>query len=160
MILGVVMEKMIVEVVVIVMKDFELRSDVYVDLVYADVIKELKRIVDRMIRSGYEKECCQVYCNVRRDVLDECLSILGVEKVSVEEVQRIECKLCEQVLSESELIKEVSFVESWIRKHSGQIRPWYMSYLRSVWEKVLLCLKDEGIGGGDWGSSVLGFFLF
>ncbi|KAJ0755220.1 putative exocyst complex component Exo70, cullin repeat-like-containing domain superfamily [Helianthus annuus] len=113
-------------------------GDVCVDLVYADAIKELKAIADRMIRSGYEKECCQVYCNVRRDVLDECLLILGVEKVSIEEVKRIEWKvldekmkkwiqavkvvvkallfgekqLCEQVFSESELIKEVSFVET------------------------------------------------
>ncbi|MFS7983542.1 putative exocyst complex component Exo70, cullin repeat-like-containing domain superfamily [Helianthus anomalus] len=111
------------------MKEFELRSDVYVDLVYADAIKEMKGVADRMIRSGYEKECCQVYCNIWRDVLDECLSILGVEKVSVEEMQRIECKvldekirngfrwlkffslgkkkLCVQVLNESELIKIV-----------------------------------------------------
>nr|GEW11440.1 protein QUIRKY [Tanacetum cinerariifolium] len=46
----------------------------------------------RMIRVGYEKECCQVYINVRRDVLDECLEILGVEKLSIEEVQRLEEK--------------------------------------------------------------------
>ncbi|MFS8024423.1 hypothetical protein Hanom_Chr16g01463081 [Helianthus anomalus] len=42
MIYRVVMEKMIVEVVVIVMKE------------------ELKGIAERMTRSGYEKECCQV----------------------------------------------------------------------------------------------------
>ncbi|MFS8019521.1 putative exocyst complex component Exo70, cullin repeat-like-containing domain superfamily [Helianthus anomalus] len=53
----------------------------------------LKGIADRMNRSGYEKDCCQVYYNVSRDLLDECLPILGVEKVSVEEVQRIEWKL-------------------------------------------------------------------
>ncbi|KAI3727043.1 hypothetical protein L1987_66851 [Smallanthus sonchifolius] len=113
-------------------------GDVYVDLIYADAVKELKAIADRMIRSGYEKECCQVYINVRRDVLDECLSILGVERLSIEEVQRIDWKildekmkkwiqavkvvvkvllfgekqLCEQIFSESELIKEVSFVET------------------------------------------------
>nr|GEU88104.1 exocyst complex component EXO70B1 [Tanacetum cinerariifolium] len=40
----------------------------------------------RMIRVRYEKECCQVYSNVRRNVLDECLVILGVEKLSIEEV--------------------------------------------------------------------------
>ncbi|MFS7953388.1 putative exocyst complex component Exo70, cullin repeat-like-containing domain superfamily [Helianthus anomalus] len=113
MILRVVMLKMIVEVVVIIMKKIEFRSDVYVDLVYADAIKELKGIADRMIRSGYEKKCCQLYCSVRRDVLHVCLLIVGVENVSVEEVQRIEYKLCEQVLSEPELIKEViSFVET------------------------------------------------
>ncbi|KAF5756377.1 putative exocyst complex component Exo70, cullin repeat-like-containing domain superfamily [Helianthus annuus] len=91
-----------------------------------------------MIQSGYEKGCCQVYSIVQRDVLDECYSILGVEKLSIEEVQNIEWKildekmkkwipavkvvvkvllfrekrLCEQVFSESELIKEISFVET------------------------------------------------
>ncbi|KAL8217498.1 hypothetical protein R6Q57_020871 [Mikania cordata] len=115
-----------------------LGGDVYVDLIYPEAINELKAIADRMIRSGYEKECCQVYCNIRRDVLDECLLILGIEKLSIEEVQKIEWKildekmkkwvqavkimvkvflfgekrLCEQVFSESELIKEISFVET------------------------------------------------
>ncbi|KAJ0712438.1 putative exocyst complex component Exo70, cullin repeat-like-containing domain superfamily [Helianthus annuus] len=73
-----------------------LDGNVYVELVYSDAIKELKTIVDRMIQSGYEKECCQVYSNVRRDVLDECLSILGVEKLSIEEVQSIEWKILEE----------------------------------------------------------------
>ncbi|CAH1423195.1 unnamed protein product [Lactuca virosa] len=115
-----------------------LGGDVFVDLIHPEAIKELKAIADRMIRSGYEKECCQVYSNVRRDVLNECLSILGVERLSIEEVQKIEWKildekmkkwiqaikivvkvllfgekrLCEQVFSESELIKEISFVET------------------------------------------------
>ncbi|GJZ77405.1 exocyst complex component EXO70B1 [Tanacetum coccineum] len=119
-------------------RGLSLGGDVCVDLVNGDAIKELKAIADRMIRAGYEKECCQVYSNVRRDVLDECLAILGVEKLSIEEVQRIEWKvldekmkkwiqavkvvvkvllygekrLCEQVFSESELIKEISFVET------------------------------------------------
>ncbi|MFS7967351.1 putative exocyst complex component Exo70, cullin repeat-like-containing domain superfamily [Helianthus anomalus] len=60
------------------------------------IVIELKAIADRMIRSGYEKECCQVYSNVRRDVLDECLSILGVEKLSIEEVQNIEWKILDE----------------------------------------------------------------
>lgn len=119
-------------------RGLSLGGDVCFDLIHYDAIKELKSIADRMIRSGYEKECCQVYSNVRRDVLDECLSILGVERLSIEEVQRIDWKvldekmkkwiqavkivvkvllygekrLCEQVFSESELIKEVSFVET------------------------------------------------
>lgn len=119
-------------------RGISLGGDVYVDLIHPEAIKELKAIADRMIRSGYEKECCQVYSNVRRDVLNECLSILGVERLSIEEVQKIEWKvldekmkkwiqaikivvkvllfgekrLCEQVFSESELIKEISFVET------------------------------------------------
>ncbi|GMP34121.1 hypothetical protein CsSME_00007131 [Camellia sinensis var. sinensis] len=115
-----------------------LGDDVRVDLIHPDAVVELKEIADRMIRSGYEKECCQVYSNVRRDVLDECLSILGVEKLSIEDVQKIEWtsldekmrkwiqavkivvrallngekQLCEQIFEGSELIKEVCFVET------------------------------------------------
>ncbi|KAK9272399.1 hypothetical protein L1049_002771 [Liquidambar formosana] len=65
-------------------------GDMSVDLINPDAIDDLKDIVDRMIKAGYEKECCQVYTSVRRDVLDECLSILGVEKLSIDEVHKIE----------------------------------------------------------------------
>ncbi|CAL0325292.1 unnamed protein product [Lupinus luteus] len=65
-------------------------DDVVVDLVNMDAISGLREIVGRMLRSGYERECLQVYSSVRRDALDECLVILGVERLSIEEVQRIE----------------------------------------------------------------------
>ncbi|GJS83130.1 exocyst complex component EXO70B1 [Tanacetum coccineum] len=58
--------------------------------------KELKAIADRMFRAGYEKEYGQVFSNVRRYVLDECLAILGVEKLSIEEVQRIEWNVLDE----------------------------------------------------------------
>ncbi|KAK4362574.1 hypothetical protein RND71_017815 [Anisodus tanguticus] len=108
------------------------------DLVYPDAMIDLREIANRMIRSGYEKECCQVYSSVRREVLDECLAILGIEKLSIEEVHRIEWQsldekmkkwiyavkvlvrillsaeksLCEQIFVGSELIKEVCFMET------------------------------------------------
>lgn len=85
-----------------------------------------------------EQECCQGYSSVRRDVLDEYMSVLGVERLSIEEVQRIdwnsldekmkkwvqaikimtrvllagEKRLCDEVFSESELIREVCFIET------------------------------------------------
>ncbi|KAE9610136.1 putative exocyst complex component Exo70, cullin repeat-like-containing domain-containing protein [Lupinus albus] len=65
-------------------------DDVVVDLVNLDAVSELREIVERMVRSGYERECLQVYSSVRRDALDECLVILDVERLSIEEVQRIE----------------------------------------------------------------------
>ncbi|XP_042499419.1 exocyst complex component EXO70B1-like [Macadamia integrifolia] len=112
-------------------------DDLCVDLVNPDAIADLKGIAERMIRSGYEKECCQVYSSVRRDFLEESLSILGIEKLSIEEVQKIEWRsldekmkkwiqatktlirfllpgekrLCEQVFGGSELIREVCFTE-------------------------------------------------
>ncbi|KAJ8772286.1 hypothetical protein K2173_027463 [Erythroxylum novogranatense] len=99
---------------------------------------DLKEIAERMIRSGYEKECVQVYSNVRRDALDECLQILGVEKLSIEEVQKIDWKLldekmrkwvqalkvsikvllsgekrlCEQIFDVSDSAKEICFNET------------------------------------------------
>ncbi|GKV13794.1 hypothetical protein SLEP1_g24772 [Rubroshorea leprosula] len=115
-----------------------LRDDVCVDLINADALIDLKEIADRMIWSGYEKECVQVYCNVRRDALDECLVILGIEKLSIEEVQKIEWKdldekmkkwiqavkitvrvllnrerrLCEQIFNASDSVKEICFNET------------------------------------------------
>lgn len=65
-------------------------GDGYLDLINPNAVCDLREIAERMIRSGYEKEWCQVYSSVRRDVLDECLSILGIEKLSIEEVQKIE----------------------------------------------------------------------
>ncbi|KAK4436861.1 Exocyst complex component EXO70B1 [Sesamum alatum] len=113
-------------------------DELSLELIHPDAVIELREIAERMIRSGYEKECCQVYCSVRRDVLDECMVILGVEKLSIEEVQRIEWRslddkmkkwiqavkvvvrgllssekhLCEQIFAGSDLIREVCFLET------------------------------------------------
>nr|KJB51196.1 hypothetical protein B456_008G205800 [Gossypium raimondii] len=71
-------------------------DDLCVVLINPDAVMELKEIADRMINAGYEKECVQAYSNVRRDALDECLVILGVEKLSIEEVQKIEWKALDE----------------------------------------------------------------
>ncbi|MBA0707857.1 hypothetical protein Golax_019866 [Gossypium laxum] len=115
-----------------------LGDDLCVDLINADAVVELKEIADRMIRSGYEKECVQTYSNVRRDALDEYLVILGVERLSIEEVQKIEWKaldekmkkwiqaikitvrvllsgekrLCDQIFNGFDSIKEICFSET------------------------------------------------
>ncbi|GMJ00102.1 exocyst subunit exo70 family protein F1 [Hibiscus trionum] len=113
-------------------------DDLCVDLINPDAVMELKEIAERMINAGYEKECVQAYSNVRRDALDECLLILGVEKLSIEEVQKIEWKaldekmkkwiqavkitvrvllsgekrLCDQIFSGSNSIKDICFNET------------------------------------------------
>ncbi|XP_028793322.1 exocyst complex component EXO70B1-like [Neltuma alba] len=73
-----------------------LADDVFVDLINPDGVEELREIADRMLKSGYERECLQVYSNIRRDALDECLAILGVERLSIEEVQRIQWYLLDE----------------------------------------------------------------
>ncbi|CAA7016986.1 unnamed protein product [Microthlaspi erraticum] len=112
--------------------------DLWVDLINPTAVEDLREIAERMIRAGYEKECVQVYSTVRREALDECLAILDVEKLSIEEVQKIdwrsmdekmkkwiqavkiavrvllagEKKLCDEIFSGSESSREVCFNET------------------------------------------------
>ncbi|CAM0904928.1 unnamed protein product [Alopecurus aequalis] len=113
-------------------------DDQLFDLVRPDAVDELRDIAERMARAGYASELMQVYCGIRRDLLDECLSVLGVERLSIDEVQRIEWKqlndkmkkwvhgvktvvrslltgerrLCDQVLAVSDELRDECFVES------------------------------------------------
>ncbi|XP_078435107.1 exocyst subunit exo70 family protein F1 [Wolffia australiana] len=64
-------------------------EDLSVGMVKAEAIPHLKSIADRMIRAAYENECCQVFCSVRREFLDESIAALGFEKLSIEDVQKI-----------------------------------------------------------------------
>jgi exocyst complex protein 7 len=61
-----------------------------IDLVQYDAISELRRIANLMFISGYGHECSQAYVSVRRDALDEFLLILEIEKLSIEDVLRLE----------------------------------------------------------------------
>ncbi|KAM4107633.1 hypothetical protein ACB094_04G160500 [Castanea mollissima] len=109
-----------------------------VDLIDPKAVDELREIATRMIRSGFDKECIQVYSTVRRDALDECLVILGIEKLSIEEVQKInwnsldekmkkwiqavkivvrlilsgEKSLCDQIFCGADETKEICFNET------------------------------------------------
>ncbi|CAO2196427.1 unnamed protein product [Urochloa humidicola] len=59
-------------------------------LIAPDTVGALRDIAGVMLRAGYAPELCQVYGEVRRDTLMECLAVLGVDKMSLEEVQRVE----------------------------------------------------------------------
>ncbi|CAN6248303.1 unnamed protein product [Urochloa humidicola] len=113
-------------------------DDQVFDLVRPEAVDELRAIADRMVRAGYGSELAQVYCAIRRDLLDECLNVLGVERLSIDEVQRVEWKhlndkmkkwvhgvktvvrslltgerrLCDQVLAASDELRDECFVES------------------------------------------------
>ncbi|XP_073000271.1 exocyst complex component EXO70A1-like [Typha latifolia] len=108
------------------------------DLIHPEVVAELAAIADRMIGAGYGQELCQVYVNVRRDALLESLAALGVDKLSIDEVQRIEwgaldvkmkkwiqalkvvvCgvlsgerRICDQIFAASNELKEECFAEA------------------------------------------------
>ncbi|XP_059670433.1 exocyst complex component EXO70E2 [Cornus florida] len=61
-----------------------------IDLVQSDVIPELKCITHLMFDSNYDQECCQAFISVRKDALDDCIFILEVEKLSIEDVLKME----------------------------------------------------------------------
>lgn len=61
------------------------------DLAMAD----LKAIADSMISFGYSKECVKIYKLVRKSILDESLYYLGVEKLSLSQIQKLDWDMVE-----------------------------------------------------------------
>ncbi|KAI3768517.1 hypothetical protein L2E82_19257 [Cichorium intybus] len=108
------------------------------DLVNPMVIPDLKSISNLMFDSNYGRECSQAFISVRKDALDDCLFILEIEKLSIEDVMKMEWVslnskirrwtraikifvriylasekfLCEQVFGQGESVSSVSFSES------------------------------------------------
>lgn len=65
-------------------------EEVIVDLVDRNVIPELRCIANMMFMSNYDHECSQAYVLARKEALDECLYILEIEKLSIEDVLKME----------------------------------------------------------------------
>ncbi|KAL7617447.1 exocyst complex component EXO70A1 [Lactuca sativa] len=61
-----------------------------IDLIPSDSIYDLRCIADRMIAAGYFRECVQVYGSVRKSAVDASFKKLGVEKLSIGDIQRLE----------------------------------------------------------------------
>ncbi|GAB2297759.1 hypothetical protein Dimus_031845 [Dionaea muscipula] len=55
-----------------------------------ETISSMKRIASSMISAGYETECCQVYNILRRDAFKEAMERQGFEKISIDEVQKMQ----------------------------------------------------------------------
>ncbi|KAM1216757.1 hypothetical protein ACFX2J_013002 [Malus domestica] len=51
-------------------------------------INNLHEIAKRMVAAGFKKECSHVYRRCRREFLEESMSRLGLQKLSIEEVQK------------------------------------------------------------------------
>ncbi|GLT75532.1 hypothetical protein SLA2020_472500 [Shorea laevis] len=65
-------------------------DELIVDLVHPDVIPDLRSIANLMFLSNYDHECMQTYVIVRKDALDGCLFNLEMQKVSIEDVLKME----------------------------------------------------------------------
>lgn len=61
-----------------------------IDLVHPAVIPDLRCIANLLFASNYAQECSQAYTIVRREALDECLFILEMERLSIEDVLKME----------------------------------------------------------------------
>ncbi|CAN8265886.1 unnamed protein product [Cochlearia groenlandica] len=65
-------------------------ADTGVDLISPDVVSDLYNIANTMVASGYDRECIQVCTMVRKDALDEFLYNHEVEKLSIEDVLKMD----------------------------------------------------------------------
>ncbi|KAK9751195.1 hypothetical protein RND81_02G249300 [Saponaria officinalis] len=76
-----------------------------------DKIGYMRRIADVMISAGYETECCQVYSILRRNAFMEAMNHLGFEKISIDEVQKMQWEALEgHIGSWIKVVKYVSKV--------------------------------------------------
>ncbi|KAD4585040.1 hypothetical protein E3N88_22641 [Mikania micrantha] len=60
------------------------------DLIPSDSVHDLRCIAERMITAGYIRECVQVYGSVRKSAVDSSFKKLGVEKLSIGDIQRLQ----------------------------------------------------------------------
>ncbi|EXC32298.1 Exocyst complex component 7 [Morus notabilis] len=61
-----------------------------IDLIPSDAVIDLRSIAERMISAGYLRECIQVYGSVRKSAVDSSFRKLGIEKLSIGDIQRLE----------------------------------------------------------------------
>lgn len=84
--------------------------DFLIDALPPGTVGDLHEIAKRMAAAGYEKECCGAYSACRREFLEQSLSRLGLQKLSIDEVQRMQW---------TELENEI---ERWIKAMNVSLR--------------------------------------
>lgn len=106
-------------------------------LIPLKIIPQLHELAQRMITAGHHQQCCKIYRDTRASVLEQTLRKLGVEKLSREDVHKMqwevlegkitswihfmriavkllfsgERKVCDQVFHELEPYRETCFAE-------------------------------------------------
>lgn len=99
-----------------------------IDLIPSEAIYDLRSIAERMISAGYFRECVQVYGSVRKSAMDASFRQLGIEKLSIGDIQRLEWEVLE------------TKIKKWIRAAKVCIRILFAS------EKKLCEEIFEGLG--------------
>ncbi|CAN1827964.1 Exocyst complex component EXO70A1 [Linum perenne] len=98
------------------------------DLIPEEAVVDLRAIAQRMISAGYLRECIQVYGSVRKSAVDSSFRRLGIEKLSIGDIQRLEWDALE------------SKIRRWIRAAKVCVRILFAS------EKKLCEQIFEGVG--------------
>ncbi|KAL2457350.1 exocyst subunit exo70 family protein D1 [Forsythia ovata] len=99
-----------------------------VDLVPSEAIYDMRCIAERMFAAGYLRECIQVYGSVRKSVVDASFKKLGIEKLSIGDIQRLEWEILE------------TKIRRWVRASKICVRVLFAS------EKTLCQQIFEGLG--------------
>ncbi|KAK3022282.1 hypothetical protein RJ639_045389 [Escallonia herrerae] len=111
--------------------------NIIIDALPSATINDLHEIAKRMVAAGYGKECSHVYSSCRREFLEESMSRLGLQKLSIDEVHKMqwsdleddierwikavnvalrilfpsECRLCDRVFFGFSSAADLSFME-------------------------------------------------
>jgi exocyst complex protein 7 len=110
-----------------------------IDLFPADAISDLHAVASRMAAAGYGRECVQVYASVRKPAVDSALRRLGVEKLSIGDVQRLEWDALE------------AKIRRWIRAARAAVRGVFASERRlcfHIFHDLPLCSSNATSTGG------------
>lgn len=99
-----------------------------IDLIPSEAIHDLRSIAERMISAGYLRECVQVYGSVRKSAVDGSFRRLGIERLSIGDIQRLEWEALE------------TKIRRWIRAAKVCVRILFAS------EKKLCEQIFEGLG--------------
>ncbi|PKA53576.1 hypothetical protein AXF42_Ash009072 [Apostasia shenzhenica] len=102
-----------------------------IDLLPLDAVEDLRRIAEQMIAAGHGRECFQVYGSARKSAVELCFRCLGIERLSIGEVQRLEWDVLE------------SKIRRWIRAAKVCVRIIFSS------ERRLSDRIFEGLAGED-----------
>ncbi|XP_023523760.1 exocyst complex component EXO70A1-like [Cucurbita pepo subsp. pepo] len=89
-----------------------------IDLIPSVAIIDLRSIAERMIAAGYLRECIQVYGSVRKSTFDSSFKRLGIEKLSIGDIQRLDW---------NELVTKI---RRWIRAAKISVRTLFSSEKR------------------------------
>ncbi|KZV43478.1 exocyst complex component 7-like [Dorcoceras hygrometricum] len=67
-----------------------------VDLIPVDATYDLRCIAERMTAAGFLRECIQVYASVRKSAVDESFRRLGIDRLGIGDIQKLEWESVER----------------------------------------------------------------